>query len=172
MGLSKKVVIINGSGGVGKNTFVDLVSKYIPTVFYDSVKTVKDMATLAGWDGSKSEKDRKFLSDIRDLTSEYSDLSYRKVEEAAQKFYKEDFCNSVLFVNMRDQTDTDRAVKEFGAITLLVRNSNIKRVNSNHADADVEKRDYDCVIENSGTLQELDKVAYGFAQTLKTLKYV
>ena len=172
MSLNKKIVIINGSGGVGKNTFVDLVSKYIPTAFYDSVKTVKDMATLAGWDGSKSEKDRKFLSDIRDLTSEYSDLSYRKVKEAAQKFYKDDFCNSVLFVNMRDQADTDRAIKEFGAITLLIRNNNVKKVNSNHADADVEKRDYDCVIENGGTLQELDKLAYDFVQSLKLLKYV
>ena len=163
----KKVIIINGSGGVGKNTFVDLVAKYIPAAFYDSVKVVKDMATLAGWSGSKTEEDRKFLSDIRDLTTNYNDLSYNKVKESIVSFYKYDRCNSVLFINMRDQKDTDRVMKELGALTLLIRNSNVKKVNSNHADADVEKRDYDFIIENNGTLQELDKKAYSFVESLK-----
>ena len=56
----KKIFIINGSGGVGKDTFVELVSQFFPIVNFSSVHKVKEIAIKIGWDGkSKTEKDRK-----------------------------------------------------------------------------------------------------------------
>ena len=62
-----EIFIINGSGGCGKDTFVELFSKhYGPDKVwnYSSVDKVKRIAKEIGWTGAKTEKDRKFLSDL------------------------------------------------------------------------------------------------------------
>ena len=44
----------------------------------DSVNLVKSLATMAGWDGNKTEKNRKFLSDLKDLLSNWNDVPYKE----------------------------------------------------------------------------------------------
>ena len=56
----KNIVIINGYGGSGKDTFVEFVSKYNKVYNFSSVDKVKEIAKLIGWNGKKEEKDRKF----------------------------------------------------------------------------------------------------------------
>ena len=65
--MNKQVFIINGSGGVGKDTFVELVSKVfnLSVMNFSSVDKVKEIARIIGWTGGKTEKDRKFLSDLK-----------------------------------------------------------------------------------------------------------
>ena len=65
----KHIIIINGCGGVGKDTFVNMCAKYTSVVNYSSVKEIKEIAKYIGWDGSKEERDRKFLSDLKLLTT-------------------------------------------------------------------------------------------------------
>ena len=67
---SKQIVIINGTGGCGKDTFVSFVSKYKRVYNFSSIDKVKEIAKLIGWDGGKTDKDRKFLSDLKKLTTE------------------------------------------------------------------------------------------------------
>ena len=45
------VVILNGSNGVGKDTFADVCSKYADTKPISAVDCVKEMALKTGWDG-------------------------------------------------------------------------------------------------------------------------
>ena len=52
----------------------------------------------------------------------------------------------------------------FGAETILIRNPNVRKIESNHADRDVENYKYDYIIENDGTLDKLDKMAYLFSE--------
>lgn len=67
--LNKQIFIINGSGGVGKDTFVkfisdelnDIMKKFHTVVNFSSVDKVKDITREIGWNGKKTEKDRKFL---------------------------------------------------------------------------------------------------------------
>lgn len=54
----KKIIVINGAGTSGKDTFVKLVSKYAKTINYSSVDFVKEVARFAGWNGQKDEKGR------------------------------------------------------------------------------------------------------------------
>ena len=62
----KQVLIINGSGGVGKDTFVNFLNKYKKVIHRSIAYPAKEIAKQIGWDGSsKTEKDRKFLSDIK-----------------------------------------------------------------------------------------------------------
>ena len=67
---NKQIFIINGSGGTGKDTFCNMIRDYSghDTYIISSVDDIKKKAQLMGWDGvSKTDKDRKFLSDLKDL---------------------------------------------------------------------------------------------------------
>lgn len=55
--------------------------------------------------------------------------------------------------------EISRAVETFGAETILIRNPGVRKIVSNHADANVERYKYDYIIENDGTLEQLERVA-------------
>lgn len=155
----KKIYILNGVGTSGKGVFVDFVNKYIPTYKYSIVDLPKEAAKILGWDGGKTEKDRRFLSDILDLSTKYNDSPFIDVEHIVRDFHDNLIEDEVLIIDIRDPIDIARAVKIFGAETILIRNPNVKKIESNHADRDVENYKYDYIIENDGTLDQLDKVA-------------
>ena len=160
----KKIYILNGVGASGKGVFADYINKYIPTYKYSIVDLPKEAAKVLGWDGSKAEKDRKFLSDIVDLSTEYNDAPFKDVLSFVTDFKNnKDFAEyEVLIIDMRDPKDIARAVETFGAETILVCNPNVSKIESNHADRDVENYEYDYIIENNGTLEQLEFVARRF----------
>ena len=159
----KKVFILNGVGSSGKGEFASRVGKYIPTIKYSIVDIVKESAKVLGWDGGKTEKDRRFLSDMVDLATEYNDSPYKDVETLVSDF-KSKLEAEVLIIDMRDPKDIARAVKDFEAETILIKNPNVGKIDSNHADANVNDYKYDYIIENDGTLEQLDKMAYLFCE--------
>ena len=118
--MDKQIFIINGSGGVGKDTFVDLVSvelndklKHFHTVInYSSVDKVKEIARKIGWDGKKSEKDRKFLSDLKILTSSYCDMPFESMKNKMIEFLGDEE-SKLLFLHIREPEEIERAVKAF-----------------------------------------------------------
>ena len=150
----KKIVIINGSGGVGKDTFVDYVENVVPVLKVSSVDLVKEAAKTLGWDGGKSEKDRKFLSDLKILAGEYCDHSFDYMTYMHNLIFA-DMPSGILFLFIREPEEIERAKKEFNAVTVLVTNSNVESINSNTADANVSNFEYDYVINNSGSLDDL-----------------
>lgn len=163
--MNKQIFIINGSGGVGKDTFVELVSQLIPVVNFSSVDKVKEIAIQIGWDGkSKTEKDRKFLSDLKLLTGSYCDMPFQSMKEIVNKF-NEDKRDNVLFLHIREPEEIKRAVEEFHAKTILVKRENIKQITSNMADANVYNYDYDYIISNNGTIEDLKEIVNIFVKT-------
>lgn len=124
--MNKQIFIINGSGGVGKDTFVDLVSielndimkRFHTVINFSSVDKLKQIAKEIGWNGEKTEKDRKFLSDLKELTSQYCDMSFQSMTEKVNEFMSDE--NSIfLFLHIREPEEIARAVKEFGAKTIF-----------------------------------------------------
>lgn len=162
----KKVYITSGVGRSGKDTFTSLLNKYIPTHKYSIVDLPKEAAKILGWDGGKTEKDRRFLSDIMDLSTEYNDAPFRDVMSVVADFDNNLIEDEVLVIDMRDPKDIARAVETFGAETILIRNPNIEKIESNHADRDVENYKYDYIIENDGTLEQLDRTAKFFVREI------
>jgi hypothetical protein len=148
-------------GGSGKDTWASLLNKYIPTLKYSIVDLPKEAAKVLGWDGGKTEKDRRFLSDIMDLSTDYNDAPFKDVLSLVTVFKNnKDYTEyKALIIDMRDPKDIARAVETFGAETILIRNPNVKKIESNHADRDVENYKYDYIIENDGTLEQLERVA-------------
>lgn len=164
--MDKYIFIINGSGGVGKDTFVELVStelndrlkKFHTVVNFSSVDKVKEIAKEIGWDGKKTEKDRKFLSDLKILCSDYCDMSFQSMRNKVLEFTK-DKTSKALFLHIREPEEIARAAKEFGAKTILITRNSVNHIVSNIADKNVFDYEYDFTIENNGTVEDLkDKV--------------
>jgi hypothetical protein len=162
MKLNKKVFIINGSGGVGKDTFCEYVGHYAKVKVISSIDLVKDYASKMGWNGSKTPRDRKFLSDLKDLLTKYNDYPFRDICQKVLWFKEDD--NEFLFIHIREPEEIDRAKIEFNAHTILMVNDNVKGIYSNHADARVLEYNYDIVIDNSGTLEDLEIIAKDFVE--------
>lgn len=155
----KNIIVINGYGGSGKDTFVELVSKYNKVYNFSSVDKVKEIARLIGWNGQKEEKDRKFLSDLKKLTTDYNDMPFNSIKDAINDFNSSD--KEILFIHIREPEEIKRVVDEFNAKTLFIKRDDIKKVTSNYSDASVENYNYDYIINNT-TLEDLDKQASNF----------
>ena len=62
--MNKAVIVINGAGGVGKDTICDLAAKHFKVRNISSVDPIKEIATFCGWTGVKDDRARKFLHDL------------------------------------------------------------------------------------------------------------
>lgn len=149
----------------GKDTFAKFLNEIVPTLKYSSIDKVKDIAKLCGWDGKKTEKDRKFLSDLKMLTTEYSNMPFKSIEEKVSEFLKDDI-HQILLIDIREPKEIERAKKFFNAKTLLIKNDNVKQVDSNFGDAHVFDYTYDYTIENNGTLEEFKSTVENFAKNV------
>ena len=156
----KKVYITNGSGGNGKDTFAEFLSKYISVFKYSSIDLVKEMYESIGIDrNNKNEKKRKLYSDTKDLLTKYDDIPFKDIASVVTDFKNNMIETEVLLIDIREPDEIARAVETFGAEAILIRNPNVEKIESNHADANVENYEYDYIIENDGSLEQLDKVA-------------
>lgn len=173
----KYVFVINGSGGVGKDTFVTLVklaykfsvSKHMNfnnfVWNYSSVDLVKRYALYMGWNGVKDEKGRKLLSDLKVMLSEYDDIPFKDMIKKYNEFLQNEE-GKLLFLHIREPEEIKRAVLEFNAKTILIKRNDVEHITSNMADANVYDYEYDYVIENNGSINDLDNKAIEFVNLL------
>ena len=166
------VVILNGPARSGKDTFCELCRKR--SYHYDmqvrqisSVDVIKQVARQLGWNGQKDEKSRKFLSDLKDLSTEYSDAPMEYLAREYNRYYK-DNPDVILFMHIREPKEIERARERFDALTLLIKRPGFEPIQSNHADRDVESYDYDYTIMNNSTVLELEHQAEDFMEKVKS----
>ena len=168
-----KVVVINGHGGVGKDLFVLYCQAWNGTrnvKNYSTVDYVKAVAANLGWDGTKTDANRKFLSDLKKILTEWDDIPYRKtrlvIEEFENKLKKrgqEYWKNGVIFIHCREPEEIQRFKEEFDAHTLLIRREQAENTEwTNASDKSVLGYQYDTVIHNDGTLEQLRDAAKDF----------
>lgn len=156
--MQKLVVVINGSGGVGKDTVCDVIGKHYDTMNISSIDPIKKIASDNGWNGEKNEKSRKFLADLKQLFINFNDLPQNYLMEKYQEFLGND--KEVLFVHIREPEEIARFKQNVGGrcVTLLVRGRHdIQRAWNNAADDDVEKYAYDFVYDNTKVLEEVEE---------------
>lgn len=176
---NKKIFIINGKGGSGKDTFVENVNKYVPTDNYSSIESIKQVAELLGWDGGKSDKDRKFLSDLKKLSSDYNDMPYTDILHYISYFltsmYNED---ELLFVHIREPKEIEkvRSFYENNGIyinTIYIHNNRlINKTYHNDADDNVVNYKYDYYVDNSGSIDDLDKEVREFIKSFQIRPFI
>lgn len=169
----KYIFIVNGKPTSGKDTFAGMILKKMGGAKYSIIDPVKELLLNGGvWDGkTKSPEIRKLMSDVKILLDEFCDYSYGEVRQYIKRFQKDEIKGRVLFIDMREKHDIERAVKEFGAATIYVENANVEIEPSNIADDFASNKDnypYDIVIDNSENMEALERKAEDFANVLKS----
>lgn len=165
--MEKQIIIINGTGGCGKDTFVTFAQKVGRVRNISSIDLVKELAIPLGYQGGKSEKDRKFLSELKRITTEYNDLSFQDISRKVQEFKESN--DVILFIHIREPEEIERAKIAFGAKTLLIKRMGYETIISNSSDANVENYVYDYVITND-SLESLENQADLFIKGLNEKK--
>ena len=167
--MEKTVIVINGAGGVGKDTLCEFAEKHFKVMNISSITPIKEIAAMCGWDGEKTDKARKFLSDLKALSIEYNDFPTVWATKKYNEFLESD--GEIMFVHIREADEISKFVKATGgrAKTLLVRGGErMKKSNyGNVSDDGVENYTYDYYFVNDKTLEEAER---GFVEFLKNVK--
>ena len=170
-----QVVIINGMPRAGKDLFVEFCQKYVTWCKnVSTVDFVKEVAKYCGWDGTKTPENRAFLSNLKDLLTQWNDIPLKQVKREIEIFNREaeiygfDTDKVLVFVHCREPHEIAKLVKELGAITLLIRRELVETADqSNHADAEVFNYQYDYCIHNDGSLEEYEQKAVQFLHDIQ-----
>lgn len=166
--MEKTVIVINGAGGVGKDTLCEFAEKHFKVMNISSITPIKEIAKMCGWNGEKTDKARKFLSDLKALSIEYNDFPTLWAKEKYSEFLASD--NEIMFVHIREGEEIAKFVKATGgkAKTLLVRGGErmTKSNYGNASDDGVENYPYDYYFLNDKTLEEAEN---SFIEFLKNI---
>lgn len=166
--MSMKVFIINGYGGSGKTSFEKMVMTHSKGQGHitSMVEIVKHYAEQMGWEGTKEDKDRKFLFDLKLALAEWANIPMQYVINRV-KLFEELKDTTYCFIDAREPADIDKLKellnKDFDVKTVLV-DRNISREYGNIADDGVMNYKYDTTIMNTGSLEDLAKCAKAFVE--------
>ena len=169
-----RVAIINGKAGCGKDTFVTMCRDILGANWILNISTVdyvKEVAEYCGWDGTKTPENRKFLSDLKDVLTQWNDIPLKKVCQEVKTWQhiwitSGEYDKAVVFIHCREPKEIDKLTRElqnYEPVTLLIRREaaeNIQQIN--HADNDVLNYSYDYTIYNDSTLSWLRNEAKVF----------
>lgn len=172
-----KILIINGAPRSGKSLFCELCREQLNGWGYEysTVDFVKEIAAKCGWKGEKTPKNRKFLSDLKDLLTEWNDVPFETVKFYIRNTFLAyenlgvDTDKLVFFIHCREPKEIQKFVDRMGAKALIVRRLEAEeQKQSNHADSNVFNYDYDYVICNNGTKEDLFDESKRFLEKIKT----
>lgn len=152
----KKVIVINGKGGSGKDTMCEIANKKYSVMNISAITPIKHAASLIGWNGEKTDAARKFLADLKELSVAYNDFPNRYLIAQYEDFLKSQ--HQILFVHIRESDQIVRFISSIdGPVsTLLIRRPGQVSSYGNSADDNVESFDYDHIYVNSKPLTEVE----------------
>lgn len=157
----RKVWIVNGSPRSGKDTFCDYVARALPddvkAKTFSTIDALRNIACLCmGYNESdKSPEGRRFLSELKRITTEYNNLSFNETKRIVEN------CTGVLFIHCREPKEIDK-IKALDSSIQTVFVERGSRVWGNASDDDVDKYIYDIYVSNTGTLDDLRDKAKEF----------
>ncbi len=167
-----RVVVINGPGRSGKDTLVEFVTAHYhlgPCLSHSTVGTVKLASKYFGADETihKGDRERRLWSDLKDAWTRYNDGPFRELMIAASDLEKDNFySHPLLFVMVREPPEIARLKRQFGrhCVTVLVTaEDRVKHIPGNHADQNVFNFEYDIIVNNGGSLEDLEGKAKNLA---------
>ncbi len=154
---NKLTIVINGRGGVGKDTLCDCAAQYFRVRNISSITPIKEIARMHGWNGEKDLRSRKFLSDLKQVFTDYNDLPNRYMLAQHEEFVASD--EQILFVHIRESEQIAAFVKLMSSapvLTLLIRRNDEHAGEhyGNISDDEVESYPYDYYYDNNAPLEE------------------
>ena len=169
LSLIKQVFIINGSGGVGKDSVCSAAAQSWQVQNISSITPILEVAKTAGWDGTKTPAARRFLSQLKADCTEFNDLPFRYCMEQFHAF--EGNNAELLFVHIREPEEIARFRQAVGenCKAILVRRPALEQARGqlgNRSDDGVAAYHYDAEFINDGPLAELPGRVHDFLQQL------
>lgn len=188
-----KVVIINGKPQSGKDTFCKYAQGYCDddesanTLIISSVDPLKEMLTQLGWDGTKTDKIRDMLMDMKQLWVQNQDGPTMFLFNNILEFHKA--CtgeDNIVFVHIREPEEIKKLVNALtgfesmgiDVISLLViRESGEDTPNQpaetrrSDDEALINSYEYDVTINNNEDLIKLQELAAEFVDKLLEDEY-
>jgi dephospho-CoA kinase len=170
-----EIIVVNGYPESGKDTFVNFCRDIVGEAYCKNISTVdfvKYIAAKCGWDGTKTAKNRKFLSDMKNLLTEWNDVPFQKVKKEID-FFRRDLESygvdkyGIVFIHCREPEEIERFEKELGAKSVFIDREESKREQSNHSDSRVENHSYTYKIDNNENLEHLREGAKTFIKILR-----
>ena len=165
-GNMKLTIVINGAGGVGKDTLCLAVANKYYTMNVSSIDPIKEAAKHLGWDEKKDLASRKFLSDLKSLSVNYNDWPTKYLVSKYKEFKDGHF--QILFVHIREGKEIDhfKTLVNDDVITLLIRRASVEMEYGNKSDDDVENYEYDYIYNNDMPLNESKEAFISFIETI------
>lgn len=152
----KVTIVINGVGGAGKDTLISFVAEKYWIKNVSSIDPIKNIASVIGWNGQKDEKSRKFLSDLKKITTDYNDYALNYILEEQKSFLSGP--EEIMFVHIREPKEIEKFVSRSKGetLTLLIkpREELQNKQFGNVSDDNVENYDYDLVFNNNHSIEE------------------
>lgn len=173
----RKLVITNGTGGSGKDTFCKFAADYLGerynTIRYSYVDFARQMLAEAGIDtNAKTDKDRELLAGLNHLLERHDDIPFKdccqfindmlfKSDETADYDYISRDIADVIFLDVRSPEIINRFKSTYdNIITVLVDNG--KTNTATEEDSRVYNYNYDSVISNTRDMDYLKRQARNF----------
>lgn len=188
-----KVVIINGKPQSGKDTFCKYAQGYCDddesanTLIISSVDPLKEMLTQLGWDGTKTDKIRDMLMDMKQLWVQNQDGPTMFLFNNILEFHKA--CtgeDNIVFVHIREPEEIKKLVNALtgfesmgiDVISLLVIRKGGEDTPNQSAEtrrsddeALINSYKYDVTINNDEDLIKLQELAAEFVDKLLEDEY-
>jgi hypothetical protein len=167
--------IINGAARSGKDTFIDLFKRNAHGIIINNISTVDYIKTIAvsafGWDGVKDEKGRRLLSDLKDADTRYREGPLKRIIFQIDCIKYNNTNKTVAnFIHSREPEEIQKFKESLeNCQTILVERKNIESF-MNHADQNVKNYNYDIIVNNYGTLEDLENVVKYLVDQLGILK--
>ena len=155
--MAKKVIIINGPGGVGKDFFVSLVKKLYETPEYrienvSSIDPVKRaLRKHFGWDGeTKNDEWRNKMVELHQKYISY-DLPFKYLIGRINQVE-----NGLIFLHIREPEEIQKIKERIPeAITTHMSRTQVETPNTS-ADKYTRNYDYEYYIRNNGDIDDLE----------------
>jgi hypothetical protein len=186
----KKVIITNGHNRSGKDEFAQYCSELFKTRRGSSINPIKIASLILGSsedesfnffnykneselikiannikfnDESLNEEFRKFLSDLKLLSSQYNNYPFRYIKKLINDFLNSD--DELILIDIREPNEIQKIKNEIDCITVLIDRDSY--VANNMADQNVKNFNYDYIINNNGTLEEFKEKTYEFLNYIR-----
>lgn len=147
--IKKTVLIINGKGGVGKDTLINSLVDTYNIHIVSSIDPIKDIAFQLGWDGIKTPVARKFLSDLKRLSIQFNNYPTKFLIKQYWAFLDDDNDIMAVFIREPEEISKFKSLVPNAKSILIVRNECSTPIKwGNSSDDDVFSYNYDYYFEN------------------------
>lgn len=167
--MQKLILVINGRGGVGKDTLCDFAARHFKVRNQSTIDPVKALARQCGWAGEKTDRARRFLSDFKALLVAYNDYPTAWATEQYKAFLAGD--EEIMFMHIREAAEIEKFIRatDGRAKALLIRRPTLlAHTYGNASDDAVENYAYDYVYENCLPIEKAEEDFVAFLRRIYT----